>query len=260
MKEPAMKTTTPRESAAGAELAAAQPPDTAEHFAGYAVMGQPFSSGHYLAFRRFPSSSIGPGYHAVWLRTPAGLWTVYADVPPELSCARYLGAALSQATTTRITAEWTGPWSLRVGVPGTLSWDLDLGTTWITAAATAMALRLPQALWRRDAVVNAMGRMMGPALGAGRMKFAGQVPNGQSFQAKTLRVWAVTRSRATINGVDAGAPQPLPFQDHLADFWLPHRGLFVADVAIRYPSPAALHPIARAGAPQAGASQEGTTP
>lgn len=29
---------------------------------------------------------------------------------------------------------------------------------------------------------------MGPALGAGKLNFTGRVPNGQSFQARPLRV------------------------------------------------------------------------
>lgn len=187
-----MKTTKPREWAEAAELEAIQTPDTAEHFAGYAVVGVPFGSGHYLAFRRFPTSSVGPGYRAVWLRTPAGQWTIYADAPPELSCARYFGAALARAAT---------------------------------------------------APVNAMAAMMGPALGAGRMKLAGIVPNGQSFQARPLRIWVVTRSRAAIGGKDAGTLRPLPGQARLGDFWLPQRGLFAADLGIRYPSTAAPHHI-----------------
>ncbi|MCQ9163151.1 MULTISPECIES: hypothetical protein [unclassified Arthrobacter] len=234
-----MATTTPQECAVRAEAAADMPPDPAEHFAGYAVLGVPLSSGHYLAFRCFPSSSIGPGYRAVWLRTPAGQWTVYADVPPEQSCARYFGAALAQAVTARVDAEWAGPRALKVGVPGVVSWELELGVSWATAAATAAALRLPSAVWRRDGVVNAMGRMMGPALGAGRMKLAGLVPNGQRFQARPLRLWTVTHSRAVIGGEDAGILRVLPGQEHLADFWLPRRGLFVADVGIRFPSTAA---------------------
>ncbi|MDQ0276806.1 hypothetical protein QO003_001109 [Arthrobacter silviterrae] len=238
-----MKTTTPREWAEAAEQAAIQPPDTAEHFAGYAVVGVPFGSGHYLAFRRFPTSSVGPGYRAVWLRTPAGQWTIYADAPPELSCARYFGAALARAATAPVNAEWTGPAALTVRVPGVVQWELEFGATWVTRAATATALRFPAALWRRDSVVNAMAAMMGPALGAGRMKLAGIVPNGQSFQARPLRIWAVTRSRAAIGGKDAGTLRPLPGQARLGDFWLPQRGLFAADLGIRYPSTAAPHHI-----------------
>jgi hypothetical protein len=37
------------------------PPGAQERFFGYGVMGLPFRSGHILALRRFPASSIGPG-------------------------------------------------------------------------------------------------------------------------------------------------------------------------------------------------------
>lgn len=48
-----------------------------ERFSSWGVMGLPFRSGNILAFRRFPASSIGPGYSAVWHRDPTGLgcWT-----------------------------------------------------------------------------------------------------------------------------------------------------------------------------------------
>src|SRR4051794_27060033 len=39
-----------------------------ERFAGYGVMGLPFDSGHVLAMRRFPASSVGPAYSSVWHR------------------------------------------------------------------------------------------------------------------------------------------------------------------------------------------------
>lgn len=49
-----------------------------ERFAGYGVMGLPSRSGHYLALRHFPASSIGPGYRAVWHRDPHVLaWEVH---------------------------------------------------------------------------------------------------------------------------------------------------------------------------------------
>ncbi len=46
------------------ELAAALersdlPPGEGERFAGYGIMAQPFRSGHVLALRRFPHTSIG---------------------------------------------------------------------------------------------------------------------------------------------------------------------------------------------------------
>lgn len=52
--------------AAEAEDTDQLPPGDEERFAGYGVMGLPFASGHVLAMRRFPSSSIGPAYTSVW--------------------------------------------------------------------------------------------------------------------------------------------------------------------------------------------------
>lgn len=234
-----MTTTTPQQSAAMSESETALPEDAAEHFSGYAVMGLPFSSGHCLAFRRFPASSVGPGYHAVWVRTPDGQWSIHADAAPDVSCARYFGTALQETRQSTVTAQWTSPWELTVNVPGVVRWELEMKASWKTAAATAVARHMPPGLWRRDSALHAMGRLMGPALGAGKLSFAGRVPNGQSFQARPLRVWSVGTSRATVGGVDVGPPQPLAVQAHLADFWLPQRGLFVAELALRFPSTAA---------------------
>ncbi|ALV44924.1 hypothetical protein MB46_04775 [Arthrobacter alpinus] len=233
-----MFTPTPQESAAQAERRTTLEKDPAEHFAGYALMGMPFSSGHYLAFRRFPASSIGPGYHAVWLRTPQGRWSIYADAPWEVSCARYFGAAVAQTHVAGVSGDWSSPWQLMVSVPGVVRWEIDLGTSWVTSLATGMAQRMPVAWWGNDRLLGAMGTMMGPLLSAGRMSMAGVVPNGQSFQAKPLRIWAVTGSRASIDGFDAGTPRPLPEQERMADFWLPQRGLFVSELSLRFPSTA----------------------
>ncbi len=57
-----------------------------DRFAGYGVMGLPFRSGHVLAMRHFPASSIGPGYTSVWHRTPDGDWTFWQNQPDHLSC------------------------------------------------------------------------------------------------------------------------------------------------------------------------------
>jgi hypothetical protein len=70
------------------------------------------------------------------------------------------------------------------------------------------------------------------------MKVSGVVPNGQTFQAQPRQLWLVTDSQATILGKDAGVPGALEVQDHLADFWLPQRGLFGAQVGVRFPSTA----------------------
>lgn len=214
------------------------PPDPAEHLSGYAIMGQPFSSGYYLAFRHFRRNSIGPGYHAVWVRTPSGRWTIYADAAPELSCVRYFGSAVDEAIQTSVDIQWNGPASATIRVPERVEWHVELGSSLSTGALTAMALRMPPMLWRRNSVLRAMGAMAGTMLRAGRMSVTGVVPNGQSFQAQPRRLWPVVATTAMVDGDDAGRPGRLPEQDRLGGFWLPQRGLFAADLGVRYPSTA----------------------
>ncbi len=242
-----MSATTPRDWAELAETAADLPPGHCERLHGYALMGLPFSSGHYLAFRRFPASSIGPAYTAVWLFRPNAGWTIYADAPPEQSCARYFGAAVAETRLTPVESRWEGPNALTVGVPGVVRWSLELKETRTTAALTAAAGLLPAGLWGRPTVLAGMGRFMGPALHAGRLRLAGTVPNGQSYQARPLRVWAVADSRAAIDGESAGQPAPLAGQLRLADFWLPQQGLFVADMDLHFPSTAPAAVEGKAG-------------
>ena len=50
----------PREIVLNIEESAAVPACKGDRFAGYAVIGLPFRSGHVLALRRFPASSVGP--------------------------------------------------------------------------------------------------------------------------------------------------------------------------------------------------------
>ncbi|MGA7205536.1 MAG: hypothetical protein WBX27_13000 [Specibacter sp.] len=214
------------------------PNDTAERFAGYGVLGVPLSAGHYLAFRHFPASSIGPGYRAVWLRRPDRQWSVYADVAPQLSCARYFGSALSAAIDAPVSIVWQGPSAATIRVPGVLVWRIELASSPSTSAISALARRMPARAWRDERVLRAMGTMVRPVLRAGTLRFSGTVPNGQTFQALPLHVWAVRSASATIDGNDAGTPAPLPQQEHLGDFWLPQRGLFVADLGVRFPSTA----------------------
>jgi hypothetical protein len=202
------------------------PPGTGERFAGYGVMGLPFPNGHYLAMRHFPSSSIGPGYRAVWHRDPAGKWTIYADAAPEVSCARYFGAALAATALAPIELDWGGPRSLTVRVAEVLTWTIELAPTAATRLMTTAADLMLESLWHNDSVLSAMGAMAGPMLNAGRLRLAGVTPNGQSFQAGPRVLWAISSSRAVLQGADLGPPGPLPEQDRLGDFWLPQRGLF----------------------------------
>ena len=108
----------PREIIGNIEKTAFLPPGKADRFAGYAVIGLPFRSGHVLALRRFPASSLGPGYTSVWHRSPAGIWTFYSTVPPEQGCSRYFGKEIRsyfRASPRIAKASWTGPNRRRTG-------------------------------------------------------------------------------------------------------------------------------------------------
>lgn len=218
-----------------------------ERFAGYGVMGAPFSSGHYLALRHFPASSLGEGYDSVWHRNPAGTWVFYSSVSPEFSCARYFGSALEDAQVAPISVTWTGPFAFTVTVPDKIVWDLELGTSTATKAMTALGGMMPAAWWRSDAVLSLMSQAAGAALGVGRVKLTGSASNGQWFRANPRMLWTVERSRATIDGVDIGAPGPLATQARLSDFWLPQRGMFVVGEAYFEPYDAARHRSAGPG-------------
>ncbi|HZA24439.1 MAG TPA: hypothetical protein VFA32_17870, partial [Dehalococcoidia bacterium] len=87
----------PRDLVNRLEQAPEVPAGGEERFAGYGVMGLTFTSGHILGLRRFPASSLGPGYTSVWHRNPEGRWNIYQNVPPEQACPRYFGNAVAEA-------------------------------------------------------------------------------------------------------------------------------------------------------------------
>jgi hypothetical protein len=96
----------------GLEQGAELPSGDEERFAGYGVMGVPFTSGDLLATRRFPASSLGQGYTSVWHRDPQARWTFYSDVAPQLPCPRYFGSAVGQTVVREI--EITTPYRTAV--------------------------------------------------------------------------------------------------------------------------------------------------
>lgn len=241
MKEDDMTTT----ARTAAEKSCELPRVSGERFAGYAVMGAPFASGHYLALRRFPTSTIGDGYTSVWHRTPDGAWTVYSDVPPEVSCPRYLGHAVNRTEQTDVRAEWTGEADLHVTVGTELEWDLRMTTSPSTNAMNAAGSLMPDALWHSPTVLAAMGRVAGPMLGAGRVRLGGHVPNGQWFLANPRQLWAAHTEHAVVHGVDLGPEGPLAEQARFGDFWLPQRALFATVQAWFEPFDAQRHFSAR---------------
>src|SRR5215813_15518755 len=124
----------PKEIVDEIEAAAVLSEGEDERFFGYAVIGLPFESGHILALRRFPGSSIGPGYTSVWLRDPAGRWTFYQDAPPELACSRYFGNEIDETEQRPIDIEWNGPRSFTVRIDGgrSLEWQVTMRPTLMT--------------------------------------------------------------------------------------------------------------------------------
>jgi hypothetical protein len=233
----------PRSLAERTEASPTLPEGTGERFSGYGVMGLPFRSGHVLGLRRFAASSIGSGYTSVWHRAPDGDWTFYQDVPADRACPRYFGPRLRRALQRTIELRWTGPDAFTVSVDEgrALAWDVTLAAPATIRAMNAMAHAMPEGWWHNHAVLRAMGVMARGLLGTGRLGLTGRAPSGQTFVANPLVAWTIPASRARVEGVDIGAPGPLAQQDHLGDFWIPQRGLFVIGRAFFEPLDPARH-------------------
>lgn len=204
-----------------------------ERFSGYAVIGLPFSSGHVLALRRFPASSIGPGYTSVWHRDPEGRWTFYQDAPPELACSRYFGREIEETELRPIEIRWDGPRSFTVWIEGerTIEWRVTARPTPATMLMNAAGSLMPHSWWRSPAVLSLMGAAARLGLRAGNLRLTGHLPNGQAYIASPKTVWLVDESRAVIGGVDLGRPGPLPEQGRLGEFLIPQRGIFAVTSA-----------------------------
>ncbi|BBX07824.1 hypothetical protein [Mycolicibacterium aichiense] len=204
------------------------PAGTDDRVTGFGIMGLPFATGHYLAYRDFGASSFSPAYRSVWHRDPDGRWTFYATTPAEQSCSRYFSSATTvPAVQCDITMSWTDPWSLDIAIPGLLRWTVGMSSTPITRAVSRLGQAMPERAWGSVAVLEAISRIAGPLLRTGGIRLAGSAPNGQQFRVAPRQIWAVRRSRAVLDGVSLGAVAPLATQSRLADFRLPQRGLCV---------------------------------
>jgi hypothetical protein len=228
----------PRRAAEVIEGDAPLPDGLGDGFSGYGVMGLTFASGHVLALRRFPASSIGPGYASVWHRDPTGRWTVYSTVAPHLGCARYFGGEIARNVVMPIAIEWLDDARLYVMVGEEIRWEIDVRASWATGLMNLGARLVPERLWLIPQVVQVLAGVTGWALRAGTVKLVGHTPNGHRFLASPRRLWLVASSRAVVGGVDLGAVAPLPVQAALGDFRIPRRGVF-AVASVRFWRPVA---------------------
>jgi hypothetical protein len=191
-------------------------------------MGVPFSGGHYLSLRDMLASSLGTPYRAIWYRDPTHRWPIFTSVGPDVSCPRYFGSATAVERVPAIEVTWRDDWTVDVTLGARLSWRLMLAATPATRSMTVLGGAMPPSAWNSTAVLGAMGPMAGGLLRSGRIRLRGRTPNGPGFKVAPLRVWRVVGGYATLDGNDLGAMGPLAQQAHLADFWLPQRGLFFA--------------------------------
>jgi hypothetical protein len=143
----------PRELVCELEASPRLPSGLEERFAGYGVMGLPFRSGHLLAMRRFPASSVGPGYRSVWHRDPRGRWTFFQDVAPDAACTRYFGAAVDEIVDATIDIDWSAGSEFSITVLGgghRLDWRVTLTSSIATRLMNAIGSGLPQKWWRSE--------------------------------------------------------------------------------------------------------------
>lgn len=207
------------------EKSVSLPRGTGDRFAGYAVIGLPFRSGHVLALRRFPASSVGEGYTSVWHRDPSGNWTFYSTVS-EKGCSRYFGAEIQRDVVTPIDLQWTGPAQFRVLIGDFFGWEVTMGESPLSRLMNVAARLVPESWWQTQMPLKLMGLAARVLLRTGKINLAGRTPNGQQFIANPQRVWLIKSSRAAINQIDLGPIGPLHEQARLNDFLIPQRGVF----------------------------------
>jgi hypothetical protein len=210
------------------ELSPEIPQGDEERFSGYGVMGLTFGSGHILALRRWPASSLGEGYTSVWHRNPEERWTFIQDVQPQHACPRYFGSAVSTSLVRNIEIVWSGEHDFCVAIAGDYSveWHVTLADTLATRALNVVGGLVPNTIWRNATVLRTIERVGGSLLGGGQMSLTGRVPNGQTFMANPRYVWAIASSRAVVCGEDLGKVGPLAVQAKIGDLWIPQDGRF----------------------------------
>jgi len=176
-----------------------------EYVKGWAVFGLPFDSGHVLALRVMPESSIAP-YRSLYHRDPLGNWALYVDGPKVCACTRYYGAACSLTGHTRIQLEWTGPASLRVNMKHPpLDWTLTATSDRRLDLINAVNAVLPLSSWRSSLLLRVRERLA-KALGLGELELSGITPSGDVETLMPEQIYFIEESSAALDGVELGRP------------------------------------------------------
>jgi hypothetical protein len=218
---------TPSQFAQALEEHPILPNGDCERVSGYGVMGLPFASGHVLGLRRWTASSVGERFTSIWHRDPTGSWTFYESVPCKVACTRYFGGDVDRVVEGPIGLEWAAANRLRIATDdGAVDWTIEVGATAATRMMSAVGSVLPITAWRSGPVLRAMGAVAGRVLGVGKVQLTGTTSNHQHFDANPLRIWYVTESHAVVEGQDLGPIGALDEQAHIADFYMPQRGIF----------------------------------
>jgi len=221
----------PRAAALAFERAPVLPAGFDERLLGYGAMGVSFSTGHFLALRRVPASSIGPAFTSVWHRDVTGAWHIHTDGAPELSCPRYIGSAATGIHEGPIELSWIDDWTVVVDVPHAgILWTIRSRNSAIshvlgrlTAHGRGPTIYRPSALRLLEAVSRRFLR-------AGPVGFEGDMPNGQRFSLHPQSVWPVVDSHATIHEIGIGRMETATEPVTIGGLRMPQRPLMAAAV------------------------------
>jgi len=195
-----------------------------EYVKGWGIFCLPFDSGHVLALRVMPESSIAP-YRSLYHRDPLGNWALYVDGPKVCACTKYYGAACNLIGQTPIGLEWTGPATLHVTLNQLpLDWTLTAIPDRRLDLLNAVNAALPLSTWRSSLLLRARERVA-KALGLGELELSGLTPSGDVETLMPEQIYFIEESSATLDRVDLGRPVHLHENPRIGTVPLPARGI-----------------------------------
>ncbi|MEU0538291.1 hypothetical protein ABZ319_00320 [Nocardia sp. NPDC005978] len=98
-------------------------------------------------------------------------------------------------------------------------------------ALNAVGGRLPLGTWRVPALVRARERIAA-ALGMGQLRMVGTMPSGHTGILMPERMYLITESTATLDGLDFGSPARLDVNPVIGEIALPARGVLAIGQAM----------------------------